>query len=909
MAHDDRSSEAPLESSASSKTVEPVFEFTHVSGRQIASEYLKSLLPCIGINLDGSVMSGFEHEAAQGSRPIFGSNPEVVSRLQELWEFREIQEPGGGLGKNHMLCAGELFPPSRSECSRAKEADYMHYSSTAANPHSFYQTQPSHLNPNRQYSLSPQFSVLTRPPSAEPQTSSFEAPNSHNNLLTVQSCNTSSASYLSQPRNNIIPSGSNSHSSVPHLPSPTSAFLASSSTGQFANSIQLPQLNLPPIERTSPLQPNSVSPSCPKLPSIVHTSQQASHPPNQLNNIKSFMPVNKPVNQTNNAHNNSNLISNTTIPNFPANFSHYLASQGTKADSDIQDRRSSLSNQASSAPHSNPLNSVIQRPKPQNNQLPKTFDLTSSNFHITTLQNPSNNMVAKKRKSAEEQRVEKRAKLDKKGRSSKKEVKPESARERIGQDIWMRIFEFTPPSFLKKARLVCKTFQGIVDQFDSIFVNCRKENYGWDMPPPPPGMSEREYSDLLGGKGCQTAGCQNKKASRAYWSWAKRWCSTCWEKNVIREDRVIKQKQNEFGRNTVVKMLESIPAAVHDSFIKPHDYTVEVDVRSRGPPRLYKCYLESDVDKIIEEYKALTPLPHVPNPSHTPQEAATAAQIHKDLMDGLEEKQNAFFAEKKTINDEHMAKVCKIEQAVRNKRLNDRKPNDKNRKARSELFSRRATEELKHIPIEFVQKTVCFKAATRIYRDPGSERGWRALKPKIEAEWNNRDMNPVNSPATKSLAQLDGADDDISAVDEMEFDHTQIPSTNNPGSQQLPNLHFSNAQHNFRQSNMLLQPARTGSFGYANAYSNSLGFGYSTSTSASLSNALGHNIHLSFPHVGNVLPRPLNNFSNQQTYHPQFAYPLGRFTQQQNSHVTASTQIPIGSLLRPSSPATRPKQN
>lgn len=483
----------------------------------------------------------------------------------------------------------------------------------------------------------------------------------------------------------------------------------------------------------------------------------------------------------------------------------------------------------------------------------------------------------------------------------------------------MRIFEFTPPSFLKKARLVCRPFKEIVDKFDSIFVNCRKENYGWDMPPPPPGMSERHYSDLLGGKGCQTVGCNNKKASRAYWSWAKRWCASCFETSVIREDRVIKQKQNQFGRNVVVKMLESIPAAVHDSFIKPHDYTEEVEVRSRGPPRLYKCYLESDVEKIIEEFEALTPPPYIPNPLHTPAEAATAAQIHKELMDGLEEKRNTFFAEKKAINDKHMERVQKIEQAVRHKRDQDRKPNDENRKARFNLFSRRATEELKHIPIEFVRKSAPFKAACRIYRDPGSERGWRALMPKIDSAWKDRDTNPVDSPAAKSLPQLDGADDDISAVDEMEFENIQRPSMSNSSSQQqLPNLQpFSgHLQQNFRQSNNMRQPTQTGRTGpslltYTNPYGNSLGFGYNASSSALLGNTLAHNNNFMFPHMGNVLPRPLSNYQNHQTpYQPQFAYPLSRFSNQQpNSHISASTQIPIGSLLRPSSPVTRPKQN
>lgn len=362
-----------------------------------------------------------------------------------------------------MLHAGELFPPPSSEGGGLKEAgmdispctlprqpncefsesdmdwesEPTLISNQAVNPYTAtassnsYCSQTSHLTPNRQLlSPSPLFSVLTRPSSAEPQTS-FNLPNSENNPLTLQSCNTPSTSSLQRARNSTIQSRSDNHG-LPHLPSPTAPFLPSSSASQFAASIQLPQLDLPPMERTSPLQSTSALGSCPKLPSIVHTSQQTSHTLNQHHNIKSFLPVNKPVDHTNKSTNNTSASTNTTIPNFPANFSHFLASQGTKSNSVSQNKQPMMGKQnttVDSAPAANPINSVIQRPRaqtPSTEFFSKTFDLTSSNFRVTTLQNPSTDMVAKKRKSAEEIPGEKRAKLDKKGRVSKKELKPES---------------------------------------------------------------------------------------------------------------------------------------------------------------------------------------------------------------------------------------------------------------------------------------------------------------------------------------------------------------------------------------------------------------------------------------------------------------------------------------------------
>lgn len=300
----------------------------------------------------------------------------------------------------------------------------------------------------------------------------------------------------------------------------------------------------------------------------------------------------------------------------------------------------------------------------------------------------------------------------------------------------MRILEFTPPSFLAKARLISKPFKDYVDSFTSIYVNLRKENFGSDMPAPPEGISEQQYNDLLGGKkGCLNQGCNDKKAIRTHWSWYKRWCWDCWKSKIEREDRVMKSRGSLFGRANLTKMLECIPVGMHDSFLKPHDYVENPDARPRGAPRLYKYYLTEDIEQIIKEFDALTPAPYVENPEHSAAERAAALAAHQELTDGLEAKRAAFFAERKAKNDEHMTQVKKIEAGIRGRRARNRNPYDENRNARKELFSRRAKEDLSHIDINFVERTVAYKAATRIFRDAGTERGWLTLKPKIIAEW------------------------------------------------------------------------------------------------------------------------------------------------------------------------------
>ena len=234
----------------------------------------------------------------------------------------------------------------------------------------------------------------------------------------------------------------------------------------------------------------------------------------------------------------------------------------------------------------------------------------------------------------------------------------------------MRILEFTPPAFLGKARLISKDLKSYVDGFTSIYANCRKENFGYDMPPPPAGLTERQYSNLLGGKGCLAPGCRDKNASRTHWPWAKRWCMDCWRSKIMREDRVYKARTAHFGRITLGKILESIPYGMHDSFMKPHDIIMldEPDPRGRNAPRLYRYFLKEDLDAIIAEFEALTPAPYVEDPTHSAEQKAAALADHQALMAGLDEKRNAFFTAKKTKIEAHMDIVRKIEAGIRNRR-------------------------------------------------------------------------------------------------------------------------------------------------------------------------------------------------------------------------------------------------
>lgn len=192
--------------------------------------------------------------------------------------------------------------------------------------------------------------------------------------------------------------------------------------------------------------------------------------------------------------------------------------------------------------------------------------------------------------------------------------------------------------------------------------------------------------------------------------------------------------------------------------MKPHDYVANIEAHSRSP-RLYTYYLLSDLDNIISLYEDLTPAPYVEDPTQSAEEKVAAAAAHQELMDGLEGRRDEFLAAHKAKTDEMMKWVQGVEAGIRTRRFLNGLPNEKNRQARRDLFTRRAKEDLfalyRGMDEAFVSKTKSFKDATRIYRDGGSERCWQTLKPKIIMEWEERPLEEEANSAAGTPAPVD----------------------------------------------------------------------------------------------------------------------------------------------------------
>jgi hypothetical protein len=490
----------------------------------------------------------------------------------------------------------------------------------------------------------------------------------------------------------------------------------------------------------------------------------------------------------------------------------------------------------------------------------------------------------------------------------------------------MRILEFTPPSFIRKARLLNKEFRDLVDKYQSIYLNQRLENYGEDMPGPSENVTERKYNDLLSGKGCMEKDCTDTKASRTHWSWEIRLCQSCWKSKIEREDRLQKIWQNQLTRNGINRLLECIPVGMHDSFMKPHDYIEDVESRPRGAPRLYRYHFKENVEKIVAEYEALKAPPYQENPEHSAAEKASALAAHQALENEFVAKRAEFLEKRKAQNDEHMKRVVKIETAIRNRRVKVAQPYDANRAARKERFTRGAEADLPHIPIEFVQSTKAYKAAVRIFRDPGTERGWQLLKPKIEAEWEQS----AEKKTVEDNARNGNLDDNSTTRESSTFNETE--QTPDPISDQIQHhlqqrqLHASsnssvlNAAHQQQMLNMvaaqrneILHSVRMNGINqfrptsYHNGMNQSSSQGFQPQrVSANLmlpTSTYHHNETMNRNDFG--MSGPTLQLPSSYASYNAFST-TGNFNLNSSSQQVSNTQIPIDSLLNGPSAAVPP---
>jgi len=104
-------------------------------------------------------------------------------------------------------------------------------------------------------------------------------------------------------------------------------------------------------------------------------------------------------------------------------------------------------------------------------------------------------------------------------------------------EVFTKIFSFLPPSDLFTLSQVCCKFRGYLCApncfaTQQIWKKSRLQFMPMENLPPPEGMSEEKYVELLlEERGCQI--CKRKKLCKIYWEFKVRCCEECFDKKTV----------------------------------------------------------------------------------------------------------------------------------------------------------------------------------------------------------------------------------------------------------------------------------------------------------------------------------------------------------------------------------------
>jgi len=98
-------------------------------------------------------------------------------------------------------------------------------------------------------------------------------------------------------------------------------------------------------------------------------------------------------------------------------------------------------------------------------------------------------------------------------------------------DVWNIIFQYSEPKVLFQMRKVSRGFAKLL-AYEGVWKECRVHYYGPGLPPPPAGLKEAQYLNLLEGQGCMA--CENKATRKTYWAYMARWCERCFVAKTLK---------------------------------------------------------------------------------------------------------------------------------------------------------------------------------------------------------------------------------------------------------------------------------------------------------------------------------------------------------------------------------------
>lgn len=104
----------------------------------------------------------------------------------------------------------------------------------------------------------------------------------------------------------------------------------------------------------------------------------------------------------------------------------------------------------------------------------------------------------------------------------------------IYADVWIRILSFCDPKFLLEARTIDRHRSRLLAEYSLIWTESRINHYGSDMPDCPQGLSEKQYVELLAGRGCQNSQCSRGETQKVHWHFQLRLCTDCFVEKTMR---------------------------------------------------------------------------------------------------------------------------------------------------------------------------------------------------------------------------------------------------------------------------------------------------------------------------------------------------------------------------------------
>jgi hypothetical protein len=112
--------------------------------------------------------------------------------------------------------------------------------------------------------------------------------------------------------------------------------------------------------------------------------------------------------------------------------------------------------------------------------------------------------------------------------------KPVKNSGQVYEDIWIGILSVAEPKFLLEAKLISKRYRFLLKEYTTIWKDCRTNHYGSDMPDCPTGLAEKEYVELLAGRGCQSRKCSKTETQKVHWIFRGRLCTECLSEKTMR---------------------------------------------------------------------------------------------------------------------------------------------------------------------------------------------------------------------------------------------------------------------------------------------------------------------------------------------------------------------------------------